>query len=78
MKVLTAGVVVKVTSVCEEIFSFSRAMVWVLLDTPGAALLENSILREQQLISAQGLDSRRAFVDVPSLGNSRVENTRNE
>jgi hypothetical protein len=40
MKVLTAGVVVKVTSVCEEIFSFSRAMVWVLLDTPGAALLE--------------------------------------
>jgi hypothetical protein len=36
-------------------------------------------LREQQVISAQGLDSRRPeFVDVPSLGNSRVENTTNK
>lgn len=49
-------------------------MVWVLLDTPGAALLENSILREQQVISAQGLDFRRPeFVDVPTLGNSHAE-----
>jgi hypothetical protein len=31
-------------------------------------------LKEQQLIAAQGLDSRREFVDVPSPSNSRVEN----
>jgi hypothetical protein len=49
-------------------------MVWVLLATPGAALLEKFHLREQQLNSAQALDSRREFLDVPSPGNSRVKN----
>jgi hypothetical protein len=60
----------KVTSVCEEIFSFSRAMVWVLLDTPGAALLEKFHFERTAIdFCTRTRFSAPRVVDVPSVGN---------